>query len=133
MEEVVEKIAEAKAVATTDEAESVIRAQIKDCVDGISDREVEALALASEWGIEEQRVKERFADARKAREAEAATKALTDKLIYGDPKPKPAAEPKWKPRRGKWAEPEADGFAEALGDAIAKPKADPFFFGCATT
>ena len=46
-----EKFAETKAVATADEAESVIRAQIKDCVDGISDREAEALALAASGGL----------------------------------------------------------------------------------
>ncbi len=71
MEEVVEKIA----AATADKAEGVIRALIKECVEGSSDREGEALALASEWGIDEQPVKVRFADARKARAEEAAAKA----------------------------------------------------------
>ena len=118
-----EKFAETNAVASADEAESVIRAKIKACVDDISDREAEAIKLGGEWGIEESWIKERFAKARK----EAAAKREAQK-----PKASLVAEAKWK-RRGKWATPadpvvlKAEGFAEALNDAIAKPKAGPFF------
>ena len=80
-----EKVAEAKAVATADQAESVIRALIKERVEGVSDREAEAIELGNEFGIDESWIRQRFADAG----AEAAAKART-KFLGRATKPDPA-------------------------------------------
>ncbi len=42
------------AAATAEEANEVIHGLLKECVEGVSDREGEALTLASEWGIDEE-------------------------------------------------------------------------------
>jgi hypothetical protein len=117
----------------------VIRALLKECVEGVSDREREALELAEEWGIAESWVTKSFAEARAAglvaRGAEIA--ARLDGGAVESPKPSvkasSGAELKVKRRKITNAELEAAaaqeaGFAEALSAAITKgepkPKAD---------
>jgi hypothetical protein len=61
---------------SADEAEGVIRALLKECVEGGSDREAEALELAAQWGIAEDWVTKGFAKARVDRaRAEAEARA----------------------------------------------------------
>ena len=132
MEEVVEKIA----VATADEADGVIRALIKDCVDGVSDREAEALALALKWGAQESRVKEGFARAREAlarTKLLAKTKAKEPELFISPALPPGVARPATgvveakrevapKPAKKPWLAPPGKALVKVAPEA--KPKAD---------
>jgi hypothetical protein len=53
-------------IEAADDAAGVIRALLKECVEGVSDCEREALELAEEWGIAESWVTESFGEARAA-------------------------------------------------------------------
>jgi hypothetical protein len=73
-------------------ADELIAELIRDCAEGKSDRESEALRLAKQWGIKEPSVAERFAEARDA---------LQERLRERQAKPE---EESWvaKFRRRKW-------------------------------
>jgi hypothetical protein len=94
------------------EAEAAIRALLKECAEGRSDCEAEALAKADEAGFAEDWIRESFATARK---------------VWAKPKPEPVR------RRRVLGVPKAEGdFGKDLGAAIkarseTKLKAAPPF------
>jgi hypothetical protein len=81
---------------TADEAEGVIRALLKECVEGVSDREAQALELAVQWGIAEDWVTKGFAKARADRaraEVEARAAPKVEQPIKRRKVPSAAAKP----------------------------------------
>jgi hypothetical protein len=94
-------------VAARDEADAsaLIAGMVEECRRGASDREAEAVTLAELWGFEVDPVRERFAIARDVR-AKPAVEVFKRRRILPD-EPKARA-----------------GFAERLGTAIARGRAE---------
>ena len=122
--------------AGPEEAEGVILALIKECAEGVSDREGEALALAREWKLDEDWIVESFVTAR-----QAATEFFYSEIQLAAEKSAPAQPPArpgadgdgWSgPFRRRKLEPDAatavDGnTAEAVRAAEAKPEVEAVF------
>lgn len=118
-----------------EEAERVIRALLKECVEGVSDREPEALSLAREWGRDESWVKESFSEARAAglvaRGAEIAARLEIGAVELPKPKLKSEVAPpaQLKVKRRKISNAQLEAAAARRGDAealrAAKAQTDP--------
>lgn len=57
-------LAEKLEVASAEEAQRVILALIKECAEGVSDREGEAVWLVHQWDLDEAAIVQGFAEAR---------------------------------------------------------------------
>ena len=66
-------------------ARELIAGLLKECREGVSDREAEALVVARPWGLDESWVKENFAVARSL----ARAKEITARLDAADAKATP--------------------------------------------
>ena len=79
---------------TAEEARAIIAGWVKDCAEGKSDRELEALGLALVWSIDPVEVRKAFADARaiaKARAARARAAAIAREPLRRMPYDTPEA------------------------------------------
>src|SRR5262249_62269435 len=90
-------VAQDLVAGSRDEAWAVVRALVQECAEGKSDRELEALHLAREWGIDLNEVITLFKDAKETakrpkvvqRRPLLITQNIIRRLPSDDPKPKP--------------------------------------------
>src|SRR6516164_3441105 len=90
-------VAQDLVAGSRDEAWAVVRALVQECAEGKSDRELGALHLAREWGIDLNEVITLFHDAKEAAKRPKVVKPrpllITQNIIRrrlpSDPKPKP--------------------------------------------
>lgn len=115
-------------------AAELINKLVKECRDGVSDREAEAVSLAGLWTLDVDRVREGFASARKLRaEAEAppAVSKADEPIRRRKLSPDPSATPKSKVKaRFEVGPSETEAAQNVSGRAVleADAKTASFFF-----
>ena len=111
--------------ASAEDADRVIFDLIKECVEGVSDRQDEALALAWEWERDEVSVVRRFAEARKERKLFICRP--TQLPVESEAVAQPAPLKRRKLPSSAEAEPKSYGElkAEIEAGAEAEPQAEP--------
>ena len=100
-------------------ARELIAGLLKECREGVSDREPEALVVAKPWGLDESWVKENFAVARSL----ARAKGITARLDAADAKATPVKRRKVGDDRQRALEARGRNIVAELNAAIAERKA----------